>query len=115
MAFRCACPMSHRLASHARTGSRLGPASPGGAFVGEHGSWNREDPSGYQVVFVPFGADRPSGKPVTILSGFRVGDVARGRPVGVQIARDGSLLAADDVGGKVWRVSAALPQRVASR
>ena len=96
-------------------GQSLGARFARGAFVGEHGSWNREDPSGYQVVFVPFGADRPSGKPVTILSGFRVGDVARGRPVGVQIARDGSLLVADDVGGKVWRVSAALPQRVASR
>lgn len=86
-----------------------------GAFVGEHGSWNREDPSGYQVVFVPFAGAQPSGKPVTILSGFRVGNVARGRPVGVQIAKDGSLLVADDVGGKIWRVSAALPQRVASR
>ena len=96
-------------------GQSLGPRFARGAFVGEHGSWNRDDPSGYQVVFVPFGGDRPSGKPVTILSGFRVGDVARGRPVGVQIANDGSLLVADDVGGKVWRVSAALPQRVASR
>jgi len=96
-------------------GQSLGARFAQGAFVGEHGSWNREDPSGYQVVFVPFGGDRPSGKPVTILSGFRVGDVARGRPVGVQIAKDGSLLVADDVGGKVWRVTAALPQRVASR
>ena len=96
-------------------GQSLGARFAQGAFVGEHGSWNREDPSGYQVVFVPFGGDKPSGKPVTILSGFRVGDVARGRPVGVEIARDGSLLVADDVGGKVWRVSAALPPRVASR
>ncbi|MCL6698199.1 sorbosone dehydrogenase family protein [Sphingomonas sp. NSE70-1] len=96
-------------------GQSLGARFAQGAFVGEHGSWNREDPSGYQIVFVPFGGDGPSGKPVTILSGFRVGDVARGRPVGVQIARDGSLLVADDVGGKIWRVSAALPQRVASR
>jgi glucose/arabinose dehydrogenase len=96
-------------------GQSLGPRFAQGAFVGEHGSWNREDPSGYQVVFVPFGGAKPSGKPVTILSGFRVGDVARGRPVGVQIAKDGSLLVADDVGGKVWRVSPALPQRVASR
>ena len=96
-------------------GQSLGARFAQGAFVGEHGSWNREDPSGYQVVFVPFGGGKPSGKPVTILSGFRVGDVARGRPVGVQIAKDGSLLVADDVGGKIWRVSAALPQRVASR
>jgi glucose/arabinose dehydrogenase len=52
---------------------------------------------------------------VPILTGFRVGDVAYGRPVGVTIAKDGSLLVADDVGGKVWRVSAALSQQVASR
>ena len=96
-------------------GQSLGARFTQGAFVGEHGSWNREDPSGYQVVFVPFAGAKPSGKPMTILSGFRVGDVARGRPVGVQIAKDGSLLVADDVGGKIWRVSAALPQRVASR
>jgi glucose/arabinose dehydrogenase len=66
-------------------------------------------------VFVPFAGAQPSGKPVTILSGFRVGDVARGRPVGVQVAKDGSLLVADDVGGKIWRVTAALPEKVASR
>ena len=96
-------------------GQSLGPRFSQGAFVGEHGSWNREDPSGYQVVFVPFAGAKPSGKPITILSDFRVGDVARGRPVGVQIGKDGSLLVADDVGGKVWRVSGALPQRVASR
>jgi len=96
-------------------GQSLGARFAQGAFVGEHGSWNRSEASGYQVVFVPFGAEKPSGTPITILSGFRVGDVARGRPVGVQIAKDGSLLVADDVGGKVWRVSAALPQRIASR
>ena len=55
-------------------------------------------------------------KPIPILTGFRVGDTAYGRPVGVQVGKDGSLLVADDVGGKVWRVSsAALPQQVASR
>jgi glucose/arabinose dehydrogenase len=96
-------------------GQSLGSNYARGAFVGEHGSWNRQDPSGYQVVFVPFAGGRPIGKPVTVLSGFRVGDTARGRPVGVQVAKDGSLLVADDVGGKVWRVSGALPQRVASR
>ena len=96
-------------------GQKLGARFAQGAFVGEHGSWNREDPSGYQVVFVPFAGAKPVGKPLTILSGFRVGDTARGRPVGVEIANDGSLLVADDVGGKVWRVSAALPQKVASR
>ena len=91
-------------------GARLGPALASGAFVAEHGSWNRNPASGYKVVFVPFAGDRPSGVPIDVLGGFRVGDVARGRPVGVQIAPDGSLLVADDVGGKVWRVSAAVPR-----
>ena len=64
--------------------------------------------SGYQVVFVPFAGamPAPARSRSTVLDGFRVGDTAYGRPVGVQIARDGSLLVADDVGGKVWRVSA---------
>jgi len=96
-------------------GQSLGPRFAQGAFVGEHGSWNRSEANGYQVVFVPFAGGRPSARPVPILTGFRVGDVAYGRPVGVTIAKDGSLLVADDVGGKVWRVSAALSQQVASR
>jgi len=99
------------------TGQTLAPAFATGAFIGEHGSWNRKPASGYQVVFVPFAGAMPTGaRPSVILDGFRVGDKAYGRPVGVQVARDGSLLVADDVGGKVWRVSgAALPQQVASR
>ena len=99
------------------SGQKLGADFATGAFVGEHGSWNRKPASGYQVVFVPFAGAKPSGaKPVPILTGFRVGDTAYGRPVGVQIGTDGSLLVADDVGGKVWRVSAGtLPQQVASR
>ncbi|MCY7281365.1 MAG: sorbosone dehydrogenase family protein [Sphingomonas bacterium] len=99
------------------TGQTLGPSFATGAFIGEHGSWNRKPASGYQVVFVPFAGAMPTGaKPSVILDGFRVGDTAYGRPVGVQIGKDGSLLVADDVGGKVWRVSkAALPQKVASR
>ena len=92
-----------------------GPRFAQGAFVGEHGSWNHSEANGYQVVFVPFAGGHPSARPVPILTGFRVGDVAYGRPVGVTIAKDGSLLVADDVGGKVWRVSAALSQQVASR
>jgi glucose/arabinose dehydrogenase len=87
-------------------GARLGPAFASGAFIGEHGSWNRDPVSGYRVVFVPFVGGRPSGQPVDVLTGFLNGDKAMGRPVGVQIARDGSLLVADDVGGMVWRVSA---------
>ena len=85
---------------------------------GEHGSWNRKPASGYQVVFVPFAGavPAPGAKPIPILTGFRVGDIAYGRPVGLQIGKDGSLLVADDVGGKVWRVSgAALSTKVASR
>jgi len=97
------------------TGQMLGPKFARGAFVGEHGSWNRSEASGYQVVFVPFGGAQPSGRPIPIVTGFRVGDNAYGRPVSIMIAKDGSLLVADDVGGKVWRVSAALPQQVATR
>ena len=88
------------------TGQRLGPAFARGAFVGEHGSWNRNPPSGYKVVFVPFAGAQPSAMPIDVLTGFMVGGKALGRPVGVQIARDGSLLVADDVGDTVWRVSA---------
>ncbi len=89
------------------TGQRLGPQFARGAFVGEHGSWNRNPPSGYKVVFVPFGGSQPSGMPIDILSGFISAGKAYGRPVGVQIAHDGSLLVADDVGNRIWRVSAA--------
>ncbi len=91
------------------TGQMLSPQFASGAFIGEHGSWNRKPASGYQVVFVPFVGAMPAtgAKPIPVLTGFRVGDVAYGRPVGVQIGKDGSLLVADDVGNKVWRVSAA--------
>ena len=89
------------------TGQRLGPAFARGAFIGEHGSWNRSPPSGTRVVFVPFGGAQPSGMPIDVLTGFRVNDKYYGRPVGVQIGRDGSLLVADDVGNTIWRVSAA--------
>jgi glucose/arabinose dehydrogenase len=78
----------------------------GGAFIGQHGSWNRNPRSGYKVVFVPFAAGRPSGPPEDVLSGFvdANGD-ARGRPVGVAFDREGALLVADDVGNVVWRVT----------
>jgi glucose/arabinose dehydrogenase len=89
------------------SGNRLGTPFGTGAFIGEHGSWNRDPPSGYRVVFVPFESGRPSGLPVTILDGFLDGrGKAYGRPVGVQLARDGALLVADDVGNTIWRVSA---------
>jgi len=78
-----------------------------GAFVGQHGSWNRRPQSGYKVIFVPFADGRPAGEPVDVLTGFvnEDGD-ARGRPVGVAIDRHGALLVADDVGNRIWRVSA---------
>ena len=78
-----------------------------GAFVGQHGSWNRRPPSGYNVVFIPFRDGKPSGPPLEVLSGFlsAEGD-AYGRPVGVAIDRRGGLLVADDVGNTLWRVSA---------
>ena len=91
-------------------GNRLGSQYAQGAFVGQHGSWNRKPASGYKVIFVPFAGAQPSGKPLDVLTGFRVGDKAYGRPVGVIVARDGSLLVADDVGGKVWRISSSTPQ-----
>jgi glucose/arabinose dehydrogenase len=77
-----------------------------GAFVGQHGSWNRSQPSGYQVLFVPFTDGKPSGPPEPVLTGFLDADgKARGRPVGVAFDGHGGLLVADDVGGKVWRVT----------
>ena len=97
--------MQQQSREHA-DGARLGPTFANGVFIGEHGSWNRRPVSGYKVVFVPFVGGRPSGQPLDVLTGFLNGDEAMGRPVGVQIARDGSLLVADDVGGMVWRVSA---------
>jgi glucose/arabinose dehydrogenase len=77
-----------------------------GMFVGQHGSWNRKPMSGYKVVFVPFNAGKPSGKPVDVLTGFvNNKSEAYGRPVGVAVDKQGALLVADDVGNTVWRVT----------
>ncbi|HTM82529.1 sorbosone dehydrogenase family protein [Asticcacaulis sp.] len=78
----------------------------GGAFIGRHGSWNRNPPSGYDVVFVPFANGMPSGQPENILTDFldKTGK-ARGRPVGVAIDGKGALLVADDVGNVIWLVT----------
>ena len=78
-----------------------------GVFIGQHGSWNRKPHSGYKVIFVPFSAGKPTGQPIDVLSGFlNDEEKAMGRPVGVVIDQQGNLLVADDVGNKVWRVSA---------
>lgn len=78
-----------------------------GAFIGEHGSWNRNPFVGYKVVFVKFVNGKPVGIPQDILTGFLTKNgEAHGRPVGVTLARDGALLVADDVGDVIWRVSA---------
>jgi glucose/arabinose dehydrogenase len=79
-----------------------------GMFIGQHGSWNRRPPSGYNVVFVPFADGAPSGPPIELLTGFLApnGD-AFGRPVGVAVDARGALLVADDVGNAIWRVTAA--------
>jgi glucose/arabinose dehydrogenase len=90
------------------------PRYTNGAFIGQHGSWNRVPHSGYKVVFVPFEDGKPVGKPEDILTGFLDKDgKARGRPVGVAIDRAGALLVADDAGNSIWRVipAPALKQR----
>jgi glucose/arabinose dehydrogenase len=108
-----AIPPDYALSSHVAplglafyTGSSFPPKYSGGAFVGEHGSWNREELNGYKVVFIRFENGRPVGKPTVFVDGFLNGDgQARGRPVGLTIDRTGALIIADDVGNTVWRVS----------
>ena len=88
------------------TNGGLGGSFSEGAFVGEHGSWNRSDPSGYKVTFVPFRNGRPSGKPIDLATGFLKDGHARGRPVGVLFDEQRrALLIADDVSNTVWRVA----------
>jgi glucose/arabinose dehydrogenase len=93
------------------TGDLFPPEMANGAFVGQHGSWNRNPRAGYRVIFVPFANGSPSGKPRDVLTGFLNADgEAQGRPVGVAIDRRGALLVADDVGNAVWRVTPAAKQ-----
>ena len=84
------------------------PGFPEGMAIGQHGSWNRSTLSGYKVVFVPFANGRPAGPPRDILTGFLAPNeqVSYGRPVGVAIGADSSVLVADDVGNAIWRVTA---------
>jgi glucose/arabinose dehydrogenase len=90
------------------TGNLFPQEMAGGAFVGQHGSWNRKPRAGYKVIFVPFADGKPSGKPRDVLTGFlNDNGEAQGRPVGVTIDKQGALLVADDVGNRVWRVTPA--------
>ncbi len=92
-------------------GKSLPPPFTQGLFIGQHGSWNRNPHSGYKVLFVPFANGQPSGTPVDLLSGFLdANDNAQGRPVGVVTDQRGGVLVADDVGNKIWRVTAAKTQ-----
>src|SRR5690606_36413852 len=86
----------------------LPPRYRGGAFVGQHGSWNRKPRIGYKVIFVPFDGAEPSGMPADVLTGFLNDEYAAlERPAGVAIDARGALLVADDVGNVVWRVTPA--------
>ncbi len=88
-------------------GAGLPAQYKGGAFIGEHGSWDRDELNGYKVAFVPFANARPSGTAQDFLTGFLTADgKVRGRPVGVTVDRTGALLVADDTGNIVWRVTA---------
>lgn len=78
-----------------------------GAFVGLHGSWNRPEPVGYKVIFVPFRDGRPSGPPVDFVTGFQAGGETMGRPVGVSVDAQGAVIVADDLSQTVWRVAPA--------
>ena len=90
-------------------GNLLPKRFTGGAFIGQHGSWNRQPRSGYKVIFVPFADGHPAGTPEDILTGFvNAQGEALGRPVGVAVDRAGALLVADDVGNSVWRVTPAM-------
>ncbi|MFA6179373.1 MAG: sorbosone dehydrogenase family protein [Candidatus Methylopumilus sp.] len=88
------------------SGSLLPSKYADGAFIGQHGSWNRKPASGYKVIFVPFANGQPSGPPEEVLTGFlSANGEAYGRPVGVAVDHTGALLVADDVGNAVWRVT----------
>jgi glucose/arabinose dehydrogenase len=90
------------------TAAHFPPRYANGAFVAQHGSWNRKPPSGYQVIFVPFINGEPNGMPEDVLTGFTNDEgEARGRPVGLVFDASGALLVADDVGNVVWRVAPA--------
>jgi glucose/arabinose dehydrogenase len=108
-----AIPPDYALGAHTaslgltfNTGDLFPFEMAGGAFIGQHGSWNRKPRAGYKVIFVPFADGKPAGPPRDILTGFLNADgEAQGRPVGVKIDKQGALLVADDVGNSIWRVT----------
>jgi glucose/arabinose dehydrogenase len=110
-----AIPPDYALSSHVAalgltfyTGSNLPAQYRGGAFVGEHGSWDRGKLNGYKVVYVPFANGRPSGRAVDVVTGFIASpSEVHGRPVGLAVDSHGGLLIADDAAGVVWRVTSA--------
>jgi glucose/arabinose dehydrogenase len=110
-----AIPPDYALGAHTASlglcsseGSKLPAPYQHGMFVGQHGSWNRKQPSGYKVVFVAFEQGKPTGLPIDVLDGFLSSKgTANGRPVQVAIDKQGALLVADDVGGAIWRVTGA--------
>jgi len=112
---KTAIPPDYALSSHVAplglvfyTGTNLPAAYHGGAFVGEHGSWDRSILNGYKVVYIPFSNGRPAGMPQDVVTGFLDSkNEAHGRPVGLAVDTRGGLLIADDVGNTVWRVTAA--------
>jgi hypothetical protein len=118
-----AIPPDYALSSHVAPlglamykGAGLPENYRSGAFVGEHGSWDRSPLNGYKVVFVPFSGGQPSGKAQDVVTGFLDAEnQARGRPVGLAVDKAGSLLIADDLGNTVWRVSSANPQSASSK
>ena len=116
-----AIPPDYALGSHVAAlgitfskGTSLPEKYSSGVFIGEHGSWDRNPPVGYKVIFIPFHDGRPSGTPQDVVTGFISNDAhTKGRPVGVALDREGALLVADDVGNTVWRVTATSPTRAA--
>ena len=107
-----AIPPDYALGSHVATlgltfsAPTMGASFANGLFVGEHGSWNRNPPAGYKVIFVPFAADRPAGPAIDFVTGFMGEDgKTRGRPVGVTVDPRGALLVADDLSNTLWRVT----------
>ena len=108
---RASVPPDYGLQSHsaplgvAFSVPAMGARFAEGAFVGMHGSWNREKPVGYKVIFVPFRGGRPAGRPIDFVTGFQADGSTFGRPVGVTVDPRGALIVADDLSNTVWRVT----------